>query len=35
MWSRVYRRYAGVWRGERWPKDWREGDIVPITEKGN
>jgi len=23
-----------VWRGEGWPKDWREGVIVPIVKRG-
>ena len=24
-----------VWRGERWPKGWKEGLIVPIVKKGD
>jgi len=23
-----------VWRGEEWPKGWKEGMIVPIMKKG-
>lgn len=23
-----------IWKGEEWPREWREGIIVPILEKG-
>lgn len=25
--------YKRVWRGKGWPRDWREGIIVPIRKK--
>lgn len=29
-----FRFMRRVWRGEGWPKDWREGVIVPIVKRG-
>ena len=30
----VWRICNGVWMGEGWPEEWKEGVIVPVAKKG-
>lgn len=30
----VWRVCNGVWKGEGWPEDWKEGVVVPVVKRG-